>query len=407
MRPLTEKKILILVQNLPVPFDRRVWQESQSLSQAGAEVTVICPSDAKFPEGEFDIDGIRVIRYKNPPEARGALGYVLEYGLSLLRMSRSARKARIRGRFDAVHFCNPPDLLYLVAARFKRRDGSVLVFDQHDLGPELVSAKRLPFGGLFVAVAKLFEAWTYRAADHVVATNESYKRIAMTRGRFSDEAVTVIRSGPSRTWADEPTPARDWHEGRQYLVGYLGVMGRQEGIEHLLLAHRELADSGLDVQLALVGSGPDRARLEHLVQALEIAERVTFHGRVDDTTLRSILANADVCVNPDEVNPMNDLSTMNKIIEYMALGKPIVQFDVREGRVSALESSLYADFDVPGSFGASIREVLQHPEKAAAMGEFGRERFMSELSWESQAERLVAMYTGLLENTPIRASASD
>jgi len=395
-RPIESARIAILVQNLPVPFDRRVWQEARALRDAGASVTVICPSDAKYPTGTFEIESIEVIRYDAPAEARHVGGYLNEYIFSLLRMRRALRKARLRGRFDAIHFCNPPDLLYLVAQPFSRRDGSRLVFDQHDLGPELVRAKHLPLTPLFVRVARLIESQTYRSADHVIATNESYKAIARSRGGISERDITVVRSGPARGWADSFERA-DWHRERQYLIGYVGVMGRQEGIEYLIDAVSILAgEYGLDVHLALVGSGPDRERLYQLAHDSGFGDRIEFHGRVSDSDLVSILADSDVCVNPDEVNEMNNLSTMNKIVEYMSLGRPIVQFDVKEGRFSAAESSLYAHGNDARSLAGAIRTVLGDPERAERMGAFGRQRFEHELAWEVQAEKLVDAYAVLL-----------
>ncbi len=401
---LREARVAILVQNLPVPFDRRVWQEATSLAAAGADVTVVCPGDARHPVGEFRIDGVTVLRYQAPREAKGVGGYVNEYGVSLRRMRAAFERARARGAFDVVHFCNPPDLLYLVAARAKRKDGSVLVFDQHDLGPELVEAKRMPLPWLFSAVARFFERRTYAWADHVISTNESYRAVAMGRGRFGADDVTVVRSGPYRAWADYRRTGEDWHRGRRFLLGYVGVMGRQEGIEYLIDAVKILHDErGLDVHLALIGSGPDRDRLEAHARAQGIAERVEFHGRVSDEQMKSILSSADVCVNPDEVNAMNDLSTMNKIIEYMALGRPIVQFDVREGRYSAQEASLYA---VPQndarSFAGAVQRVLEDPAMAQTMGDAGRARFQEALCWEIQAEKLVTVYERLASRTSVR-----
>lgn len=398
-------RIAILVQNLPVPFDRRVWQEATSLAAAGADVTVVCPSDERYPVGDFVIDDVTVHRYEAPREANGVIGYVNEYGVSLRRMSAVFEKARRAKPFDIVQFCNPPDLLYLVARPAQRKDHSILVFDQHDLGPELVTAKRLPLPWLFRAVARFFESRTYRWADHVIATNESYRAIAMDRGGFDGGDVTVVRSGPHRSWASYRSMGQDWHRGRRFLIGYVGVMGRQEGIEYLIDAVAVLAsERHLDVHLALMGSGPDRDRLEGIVRARGLGDRIEFHGRVPDEQMKSILSDADVCVNPDEVNPMNDLSTMNKIIEYMALGKPIVQFDVREGRYSAQDASLYA---VPAndarSFADAVEQVLREPERARAMGAAGRARFAEVLCWEIQAERLSSAYAALAAERSTRS----
>lgn len=389
---LMGRRIAILVQNLPVPFDRRVWQEAKALRNAGADVSVICPSDKAHPVGEFDLEDISVFRYKAPREANGIFGYLNEYLVSLSRMRQMLKVAREGGRFDVIHFCNPPDLLYSVAAPYSRSDGSTMIFDQHDLGPELVRAKHLPFQWFFVAAASYFEKRTYRIANHVIATNESYKGIAVSRGQLSSEQVTVVRSGPNRDWASTVVP-EDWHRGRKFLIGYVGVMGRQEGIEYLLEAMKVLIhEQEFDIHLALVGSGPDRDRLEALARAYNLEDRVEFHGRLPDNELKSVLADSDVCVNPDEVNEMNNLSTMNKIVEYMALGRPIVQFDVKEGRYSAKGASLYAEANNASSFAAAIGQVLTEPELAHKMASFGQERFKSELCWEFQSTRLVEAY---------------
>lgn len=402
-RSLSGFRVAVLVQNLPVPFDRRVWMEATTLQRAGADVTVICPSDDRHPEGEFSIEGVRVFRYAATTEASGPVGYIQEYGLSLLRMKRALRRARGRYPFDAVHFCNPPDLLYLAAKTEKRKFGSVAIFDQHDLGPELVEAKSMPFAPIFVSIAKWAEKQTYRFADYVVSTNESYRAIALERGGFRPDQVTVVRSGPDSTWGASATPHREKHvNGRKFLIGYLGVMGRQEGIEYLLDSIQILAAQGLDCQLALVGSGPDRERLEEYARDLGISERVTFYGRVPDADLMEILASSDVCVNPDEVNPMNSLSTMNKIIEYMALGRPIVQFDVKEGRFSAQEASLYAKPNDAKDFANKISEVLKDSELAKTMGEFGRTRFATDLNWEVQGGELVSMYERVMKDVATR-----
>jgi glycosyltransferase involved in cell wall biosynthesis len=405
-KPLHATRVAVLVQNLPVPFDRRVWMESNALRDAGADVTVVCPADERFPPGDFMLDGIRVMRYAPPTEANGLGGYFNEYVTSLRRMRNLLRRARAAGRFDVIHYCNPPDLLFTVARSVGRRDRSIMVFDQHDVGPELVAAKKMRFGKALVAVASFFERLTYKASDHVIATNESYKRIALSRGGFAPDEVTVVRSGPTKDWADDVVRA-DWHEGHEFLLGYVGVMGRQEGIEYLLEAVSLLVhEMNVDVHLALVGSGPDRDRLEDLSRTLGVAEHTTFHGRLPDADLKSILVDADVCVNPDEVNPMNDLSTMNKIVEYMALGRPIVQFDVREGRFSAGDASLYASANDSREFALQIRKLLDNPDLRRTMGQNGRERFVTSLSWDSQAQHLISAYETLIERaTPVAEDA--
>lgn len=394
---LDGRRLLLVVQNLPVPFDRRVWQEALALGGAGADVTVVCPSDERNPEGRFEIDGISVVRYRAVPEAKSAFGYFREYWLSIRRIRKEVRRIRAEREVDAIHICNPPDLLFLSAVNVRSSRRRPLIFDQHDLGPELVRAKRMPLSWLFVTVATLIERITYHFADHVIATNESYRSVATSRGRKSDEEVTVVRSGPRRGWIQEAAKTDVWHDGHEHLVGYVGVMGRQEGIDYLLKATRHLVDREFDVHVALVGSGPDVDRLTDSARVLGVEEHVTFYGRLSDEDLRSVLTNSDVCVNPDEVNELNDLSTMNKILEYMALGRPIVQFDVKEGRYSAGPASLYASANDAQSLADKIASVLVDPQLAASMGEYGRDRFAKELCWESQVPSLLHAYARVLD----------
>jgi glycosyltransferase involved in cell wall biosynthesis len=405
-RPLSGRRIAILVQNLPVPFDRRVWQEALALRDAGAEVSVVCPGSRDFPAGSFVIEGINVRRFKMPSEASGALGYVQEYGVSLWRMSLELAKFRKNGRFDVVHFCNPPDLLALVALPQKLFSGAKLIFDQHDLGPELVVAKRMRFSSLFVAVARSWEKIAYGVADHVIATNESYKSTAVRRGRKAPDEVTVVRSGPRAEWIVPGSPTKKWSNGREFQVGYVGVIGKQEGIEYLLEAARILVqEEDMSVQFCLVGSGTEVESLINEAKRLGLEDYVSFLGRLSDEELRSVLSSSDVCVNPDEVNELNDKSTMNKILEYMALGKPIVQFDVTEGRFSAGQSSAYALPNDARSFAAELKRVLDDQELAANMGSFGRKRFHEELCWEQQVPKLVHAYQAALNDEVVGASA--
>jgi glycosyltransferase involved in cell wall biosynthesis len=404
--PLSGRRIAILVQNLPVPFDRRVWQEAMALRDAGADVSVVCPGSRDFPVGSFTIDGINVRRFKMPSEASGALGYIQEYGVSLWRMHRELAKFRKDGRFDVVHFCNPPDLLAFVALPQKLFSGAKLIFDQHDLGPELVVAKRMRFSPLFVAIARSWEKVAYGVADHVIATNESYKMTALRRGGKNSDDVTVVRSGPRAEWIVPGESTTKWSKGREFQVGYVGVIGKQEGIEYLLEAARILIfEENRSIQFCLVGSGTEVESLVSEAKRLGLEDHVSFLGRLSDQDLRSVLSSSDVCVNPDEVNELNDKSTMNKILEYMALGKPIVQFDVTEGRFSAGASSAYARANDARSFAAELKRVLDDRVLAANMGSFGKKRFRDELCWEQQVPKLVHAYQSALGDEVVHATA--
>jgi glycosyltransferase involved in cell wall biosynthesis len=397
-KQLVGRRVVILVQNLPVPFDRRVWQEAHALRDAGASVSVICPAAKGFPVGQHLIDGIDVRRFVMPDEASGALGYVREYGLSMLRMYRELRSLSKTGAFDVVHFCNPPDLLAIVALTQKISKKSKLIFDQHDLGPELLQAKGIKFARFFGLVVRSWERIAYSVADQVIATNESYKAVAIQRGKKNQDDVTVVRSGPREDWIIDSEKTRVWANNREFQVGYVGVIGKQEGIDYLLdaadtLVHQE----GLDVQFCLVGSGTEVPALVDRCAALRLDEHVSFLGRLSDDDLRSVLANSDICVNPDEYNELNDKSTMNKVVEYMALGRPIVQFDVTEGRFSAGNSSAYAKRNDAHSLAEEMKALLQDKERAEYMGALGRERFQTELRWEKQVPKLISAYVKALD----------
>ncbi len=390
-RPLAGRKILIIVENLPLPFDRRVWHEARTLTAAGAQVCVICPTGKGYDARHECIDGVHIYRHPLPLDASGAAGYLLEYGAALFHETRLAWTILFRHGFDTIQGCNPPDLIFLIAWQF-RLLGKRYIFDHHDINPELYEAK---FGkrGFFWRLMVIFEWLNFRAARVVISTNQSYRAIALTRGGKKPADVFVVRSGPdlNRLHVMDPDPA--WRRGRAHMLGYVGVMGDQEGIDLLLDALRILVhDRGRDVQAVLVGGGPALAGLQAMADKLGLAEHVTFTGRAPDDVLFSVLSSADVCVNPDRVNPMNDRSTMNKILEYMAFSKPIVQFDVTEGRYSAQDASLYAAPNDTTDMADKIEALLDDPDRRAEMGRIGRTRVEAELSWDDQVDPLINAY---------------
>jgi glycosyltransferase involved in cell wall biosynthesis len=389
------RRVLILVENLPSPFDRRVWQEACTLRDAGYEVSIICPTGTGC-EGRFEvIDGVHIYRYRLPLEAAGAAGYVLEYLAALTQTFILSWRVLFTRGFDVVQACNPPDLLFLVGAFFKLF-GKKFLFDHHDLCPELYEAK---FGrrDLLYRVQLWLERATFRAADVSIATNDSYRQIAITRGGMSPTRVFVVRSGPSFARMQRLPPDERLKRGRRYLVGYVGVIGQQEGIDSLLrsVQHLVFELGRRDIHFGVVGSGPSLERMKALAGRLGVAQFVTFTGRVPDRELLAMLNTAEVCVNPDTANDMNDKSTMNKVLEYMALGKPIVQFDLTEGRRAAREAALYARRHDPADFAAKIVELIDDPTRRAAMGSFGRRRVETQLEWSHQAPWLLAAYDAL------------
>jgi glycosyltransferase involved in cell wall biosynthesis len=389
------RRVLILVENLPSPFDRRVWQEATALRDAGYAVSIVCPTGRGYEKRHEVLDDIHIWRYALPLEGAGPLGYALEYGVALLRASLLSWRVFLGRGFDVIHACNPPDFFFLVGGFFKLL-GRKFVFDHHDANPELYEAK---FGrrGLLWKLMLWLEKLTFRCADVSIATNESYRRIAIERGGMAPERVFVVRSGPSLERMRLVPAVEALKCGRRYLVGYVGVMGRQEGIDYLLRAARHIVHDlkRTDVHFGLVGGGTSLEEMRALAISLGVQDYVTFTGRVSDAEMLAMLSTAEVCVNPDVANAMNDISTMNKVMEYMALGKPIVQFDLTEGRFSAQEASLYAEKNNPLDLGAKIVELLDDPHQRAAMGAYGRRRVREELEWRYEAPKLLAAYAAL------------
>ena len=396
-------RVLIIVENLPVPFDRRVWSEARTLKRAGYDVCVISPVGPGAMEPYALIDGIEIFRHPLPFEAKGSLGYPIEYAAALYHEMRLAWQVHRTRGFDVIQACNPPDTLFLVAAVFKAIAGTRFVFDHHDINPELYEAK---FGsrGLVYWVLRGLERASFALADAAIAPNLSYRDIALGRGAKRPEDVFVVRSGPDlgRLVAVPPNPA--WRRGRRHMIGYVGVIGQQEGIDLLLEAMRIMFHERLrrDCQLVIAGSGPALTEMQALARYLDVDNHVTFTGRIDDNALIEMLSTADVCVNPDRVNAMNDKSTMNKVLEYMALSKPMVQFELAEGRVSAGPASLYARPNDAGDLADKLLILLDDPALRAAMGATGRARVEEQFAWPHQEPALLAAYERALAGVTTR-----
>ena len=390
-----QRSVLFLVENCSVPFDRRVWQEASTLRDAGYAVCIVSPREHGQKAWEI-LDGIEVYRHPALPDASGPLGYALEYSLALFWETLFAWRAFFRRGFDVVHVSNPPDILFLVGGLFKVIFSKKLVFDHHDICPELYEAK---FGrkGLPFWVLSQLERWSIKAADIVISTNKSYRRIAIERGGKDPSRVFVVRNGPDLERLRPLAPIPALKHGRSYLVGYVGVIGVQEGLHHLIRAAAFIVHDcrRSDIHFAIIGSGPHLDNNRRLAQSLDVDHYFTFTGRVSDQVLLEYLNTADLCVGPDDHNSLNDKSTMIKIMEYMALGKPIVQFALTEGRISAGDASLYAKPNDHIDFARKVLKLLDDPVRRAAMGQYGRKRVELALAWSHQAPMLLAAYDAL------------
>jgi glycosyltransferase involved in cell wall biosynthesis len=388
----TMKKVLIIVENLPVPFDGRVWKEALALREAGYEVTVLCPRAKGFTQGYEMLEGVRIYRHPSPSEGSTPAGYVWEYGWCLFWECLYAWWIFLRHGFQIIQGCNPPDDIFLVALPFKLL-GVKYIFDHHDANPELYFSKyeRKDF---FYKAQIWLEKLSYRFSDVVMATNASYRELAISRGGLAPEDVFVVRNGPDLDTFKPLRPNESLKYGKSLLVGYVGNMGVQEGLDILLDVAQHIKKSGRgDIHFTCVGGGPGLATLKQMVVDKDLGDTVNFTGRVSDRELLEVLSTADICVNPDKPCQMNDISTMIKIMEYMALGKPIVQFESKEGRFSAKDASLYsANGDHVSDFASKILWLADKPDERKKMGEFGQRRVHEELAWQYSVHNLLAAY---------------
>jgi glycosyltransferase involved in cell wall biosynthesis len=397
--------VLILVQNLPVPFDRRVWMESTALTEAGYKVSVIspCPPD-EADQPHRVIEGVHVYRYPPPTTAETKLAYFREYAYALRQTGRLMARVWDDDPFDVIHSCNPPDFFWTLARKYKKR-GVKYVFDHHDLCPELFESKFGRRGPLYSALC-WFERRQFLTADAVIATNQSYKQVAIDRGGKSPDDVAVVRSGPAMN-RFKPEPADpELRRGRKHLGVYLGVMGAQDGVDYALRAVRHLIDAGYeDASFTFMGKGDAFDDLLRLRDELGLQDWVEMPGRVSDLDLRRNLCTADIAIAPDPKNPLNDVSTMNKIIEYMAMGVPIVSFDLKESKFSAQDAAVYIENDDERAMAEAIVELLGDPAERERMGQVGRRRVREELCWDRSRLVLTAFYDRVMGHPPASTSA--
>ena len=389
-----ERRVLIVVENLPVPFDRRVWLEATTLARNGYRVSVICPKAKGFNRARETIEDVDVFRYRIPFEARGALGFAAEFAWCFVMTSLLSVWVQLFGRgFDVLHACNPPDTFWLLG-RFWKLFGRRYVFDHHDLCPEMFAVKFGRTGGLLYRGLLWLERQSMRAADIIITTNQSHKLIATTRGGRSPQDVVVVRSGPDLGRFHRFPPAAEYRQGKRHLLVYLGEICQQDGVDHMVRALKLLRErfGRVDFHAIFVGGGPHQKAIKAYAEEQGVADYATFTGRVSDEELCRILSSATLGIDPDPKNPWSDKSTMNKVIEYMYFGLPVVAYDLHETRVSAGEAGLYAAPNEELALAAAIGMLLDDPARRAAMAEAGATRVRDVLAWDHSVAPLLAAY---------------
>ena len=399
------RRVLIIVQNLPVPFDRRVWLEATSLTAAGYDVSVICPKLKGYNRSFERLEGVDIYRYAMPFDPTSKIGFVMEFAWAWLRTALLSLRVAWLGRgFDVIHACNPPET-YWVLARLWSVAGKPFLFDHHDLSPEMYAAKFGSSGGAVHRALMFMERETFRTAHVVITTNQSHKRLAVERGGMDPDAVFVVRSGPDLARFDRYDPDPVWRNGRKHAIAYLGDISAQDGVTGLMEAmqvikhelHRD------DVQCVVIGGGSALDEVKAASRDLAVDDMVTFTGVVSDEDLCRILSSVDVGVDPVPRNDWSDKSTMNKIVEYMYFGLPVVAFDLTEARYSAERAGAFAAEHTPASLAETIIDVLDDDDRRADMGEFGMRRLEEELAWQHSIGPLLAAYERVMGNGSVRA----
>src|SRR5215813_3709425 len=391
-----KRRVLIIVQNLPVPFDRRVWLECQALVSAGHRVAVVCPKGDGDPSYQV-IDGVELYKYRPYAPGGSTASFITEYAYSFLATAWLTLRARRSGRFTVMQACNPPDIFWPIALVLRALDRTRFVFDHHDLCPELYRS-RFPDGpGLPHTMLLALERRTHRTADHVISTNDSYRQIAVERSGKQAGDVTVVRTGPDPERLQRGEPRPELRRGRRFLAAYIGVMGPQDGVDIVVRAAEVVVNQlgRHDIAFTLIGSGDCFDELVALRDELGLAGQVEFTGRAPDELVGRILSTADVGLSPDPKNPLNDVSTMNKTMEYMAFELPVVAFDLRETRVSAGDAGVYVAPNDVHEYAVAIVDLMDDEPRRSRLGKLGRARVEQELAWSHQERAYLGVYRGL------------
>lgn len=387
--------VLIVVQNLPVPFDRRVWRQARAVAAAGLRVSVICPRGSGQRSRER-LDGVDVYRYRPVPDRPGKLWYVAESAWAWLATAAIVIRIHRHDRIDVLQACNPPDT-YAILARALRPFGVRFAFDQHDLSPELYVAKFGRRGDLPHRLLLALERHSYRAADHVIVTNASHREIALVRGGVPRSRVTVVRNGPEPERLHPVDPDDELRRGRRFLCCYVGMMGPQDGVDHVVRAAADLVHrrGRRDIHVALLGDGQELPRLRALAARLDVQDHLTFTGLADDHTIRRYLSTADLGLSPEPPDDLNDISTMIKVSEYLTFGLPVVAFDLRETRRTAGHAAVYVRSTSASAFAGAIEQLLDDRPRRQRMGRAGQRRVHEVLAWRHQRDTYVDLMSRL------------
>jgi len=396
------------VQNLPVPFDRRVWLECQALTSVGYQVAVVCPKGKGDPAYAV-VDAVELYKYRPYAPGGSKVGFIAEYAYSFLATAWQVVKARRKGRFAVMQACNPPDIFWPIAIALRVLDRTKFVFDHHDLCPELFQSRfpdgpKLPYRGLLA-----LERRTHLTADHVISTNDSYRGIAIHRSGKAPTDVTVVRTGPDPGKLKRGTADSELRRGHKFLTAYIGVMGPQDGVDIVVRA-ADILVHGMgrtDIAFTLIGSGDCFTELVALRDELKLNGHVEFTGRAPDDLVKRILSTADVGLSPDPKNPLNDVSTMNKTMEYMSFGLPVVAFDLQETRVSAAAAAVYVTPNDIGEYAKAIADLIDDEAVREQLGKIGRTRVEDELAWFRQERAYLGVYERLTGGARSASGAGD
>lgn len=397
---MSRPHILMLLENNSFPDDTRVMLEANALVSAGFEVTVVSPRGDNLAFAEI-VEGVRVYRYPTPPEFKGAVGYFVEFAYSLCAAFVYSWFILLRHGFDAIHVHAPPDMNALVPLTFKLFRKR-FVYDMHDLSPELYAAQRGGTGNrLLTTGLRWFERLACRAADRLISTNETQRKIQIQRGGADEARCQVVRNGPNEKFLAPVIPDAAFRDGANCVIGYVGLMGVQDGVDYMLRALRVLKDKyGYNFTAVLVGGGTAWQHLQQLTEELGLAQQVRFTGMIPFRQVPEVIAAFDICVTPDPSNAYNDSCTTIKTMEYMALSKPIVCFETNENRLTAGEAALYAKDNDEQQLAERMARLMDDPSLRERMGRFGRKRVEAGLTWSHQAPHLVELYRELLGFAP-------